>query len=165
MNQLNADAVKAQIAGLLTAHPELREDNETLVLSLESETDATALCEKLVHKIKVTEALSNGISGYITDLKGRMEDLDRRAGKLRGLLAEIMQNAGVRSLPLAPATLVLQSHRHVIVTDRDKIQEEFRRQPPWEQHKNLIKAKLQSGSLVPGCVLSNPEPSLAIRTR
>ena len=165
MNQLNTDAVKAQIAGLLTAHPELREDNEALVLSLESETGATTLCEVLVHKIRVTEALSNGIGGYIADLKNRQEDLERRADKLRGLLTEIMQNAGVRSLSLAPATLILQSHRHVIVTDRDKIPEEFRRQPPWEPHKNLIKARLQVGGLVPGCVLSNPEPSLAIRTR
>ena len=37
---LNADAVKAQIQKLLADCPELHEDDEALVMSLHSETDA-----------------------------------------------------------------------------------------------------------------------------
>jgi hypothetical protein len=162
---LRTDVIKAQVAGLLTAYPELREDDEALVLSLESETDAFALCENLVRACKESEARSNAVAAYISELRGRQDALDRRADSLRAALLTIMETAGLKSLPLTAATLSVRYSAHVNVVDRDLVPEQFRRQPPWEPMKQLISAALKSGQDVPGCTLSNSEPSLTIRVK
>ena len=162
---LRADLVKAQIQVLLANHPELAEDSEALALSLESETDAAALCERLVRAIKETEARSSGIAAYMSDLRERQETLDLRADKMRAVLLQIMETAGLRSLPLSIATLSVRNSEHVIITDRDEVPKGFRREPPWEPMKQLIKAALKAGQHVPGCTLSNPDPSLTIRIK
>lgn len=162
---LTGDAVKAQVQRLLVDCPELREDDEALVISLESETDAIELCTKLVKKIGETEAHSAGVTGYINDLRSRIQTLDLRAERLRVLLLQIMEAAGVKSLPLPIATLSVRYPEKVQVIEPDIIPEYYRRQPPWEPNKLLIKAALKSGASVPGCALSNSEPSLTIRVK
>jgi hypothetical protein len=162
---IRADEVKAHIQALLALHPELREDDEALVLSLESETDAMALCEQLVRKIKETEAHRDGCAGYIRELKCRQELLDVRAEEMRALLVTIMAAAGVTKLPLSIATLSLRHIAHVTIIESELIPQQFRRFPPWEPMKNLIGAELKAGRHVPGAALSNPEPSLSIRVK
>ena len=162
---LRADEVKAQVQSLLAKHPELREDDEALVLSLESETDAMTLCERLVRKIKETEAHREGCAGYIRELKGRQDLLDLRADNIRALLVTIMSAAGVTKLPLPIATLSLKHTAHVNIVEPDLLPQQFRRQPPWEPHKMLIGAALRAGQFVPGATLSNPDPSLSIRIK
>lgn len=162
---ISADIVKAQIAGLLTQHPQLREDDEALVLSLESETDAVSLCEKLVRAAKEAEVRSDAIGKYVADLRARADLLDIRSERLRDTLLKIMDAAGIKSLPLAAATLSIRYTPHVNVIERELVPEYYRRQPPWEPHKNLIGAALKAGQHVPGCTLSNPEPSLSIRVK
>lgn len=160
---LTADAVKAQIQRLLADCPELREDDEALVLSLESETDATELCARLVRKIKENEAHRNGVTGYIAELRGRQEMFDRRDIGLRAILLSIMDAAGAKSLPLPIATVIRGQSRHVTVVEPEKIPGRYRRYPQWEPMKKEIAAALKAGDAVPGCVLSNPEPHITIR--
>jgi len=162
---LSADEVKAQIARLLTDCPELREDDEALVMSLNSETDATELVMRLVRKLKENEAYSNGVDIYIKELKGRQEMYERRDIRLRAVLLSIMQAAELKTLPLPIATLSARTSRYVIIMEPDKIPLQYRRQPPWEPMKKEIKAALNDGCDVPGCTLSNPEPSLSIRVK
>jgi hypothetical protein len=162
---LRADEVKAHIQDLLARHPELREDDEALVLSLESETDAMAVCERLVRKIKETEAHRDGCAGYIRELKSRQDLLDMRADNIRATLITIMTAAGVKLLPLSIATLSLRHVSHVTIIESELIPQLFRRFPPWEPMKNLIGATLKSGQHVPGAAMSNPEPSLSIRVK
>jgi hypothetical protein len=162
---LTTDVIKAQIQRLLADCPELREDDEALVLSLESETDATELCTKLVRKLKDNEALGKGLNAYIKELRAREEMLVRRDMGLRAILLSIMDAGGLKSLPLSMATLIRGQHQHVILTEPDLLPEYYRRHPPWEPKKSEIKASLKAGEAVPGAVLSNPEPSLTIRTK
>jgi hypothetical protein len=162
---LSADEVKAQIQRLLVDCPDLREDDEALVMSLTSETDATELCTKLVRKIKEGEAYSAGVDALIAEFKQRKEMFERRDIGLRALLLQIMQAAGLAKLPLAIASLSTSPSRHVVIVEPEKIPAEYRRQPPWEPKKNDIKAALKAGMAVPGCVLSNPEPHLTIRMK
>jgi hypothetical protein len=162
---LRTDEVKAEIQSLLARFPELREDDEALVLSLESETDALALCERLVRKIKETEAHREGCAGYIRELKSRQDLLDLRADNIRNTLVSIMAAAGVKNLPLPIATLSLRYGQHVNIVEHELLPEQFRRHLPWEPHKNLIGAALRAGQFVPGATLSNPEPSLSIRVK
>ena len=162
---LSADEVKAQIARLLADCPDLRDDDEALVMSLESETDATELCTLLVRRIKLNEAHSNGLAGYISDLRARQEAFDRRDIGLRAILLQIMETAGLKTLRLPVATLSARTNQHVVIVEPERIPPQYRRQPPWEPMKKEIKASLKAGEAVPGAVLSNPEPSLTVLTR
>lgn len=162
---LSANEVKAQIQKLLADYPELREDDEALVLSLESETDATELMTRLVRKLKENEAYSNGVDLYIKELKARKEMFERRDIGLRAVLLSIMQAAGLKTLPLPIATLSARTSRKVIVVEPEQVPGRYRRYPEWEPMKKEIGAALKAGEAVPGCVLSNPEPSLTITTK
>lgn len=161
---LSADEVKAQIARLLTECPELHEDDEALVMSLNSETEATELCTRLVKKIGETKAHSDGTAKYISDLRARQEMLDRREAGLRSILLTIMQAAGISKLPLPIATLSAPPSQHLVVLEPEQIPDIYRRWK-WEPMKVEIKAALKAGTAVPGCVLSNPEPHLTIRMK
>jgi Siphovirus Gp157 len=162
---LAADEVKAQIQRLLADCPDLREDDEALVLSLESETDATEFCTRLVRKIKENEAYSNGVAAYIAELRGRQEMFDRRDIGLRAILLKVMEAAGLKKLPLPIATLSATTSQHVNVIELLDIPSEYLRYKPPEPNKTEIKAALKAGKAVPGCVLSNPEPHLTIRIK
>lgn len=165
MNFIHADMVKSQVQRLLVDCPELRDDDEALVLSLESETDATELCTRLVRKIKENEAHSNGVAAYIAELRQRQEMFERRDIGLRAILLQIMEAAGVAKLPLAIATLSATPSQHVVVVEPAAVPAEYRRQPPWEPMKKEIKSALKAGMEVSGCVLSNPEPHITIRMK
>jgi Siphovirus Gp157 len=165
MTYLDASFVKAQVADLVRRHPQLLEDDEGMALSLESETDATELCTRLVNSIKILEAQQNGIAGYVKELKSRAEVLEMRSEAMRALLLSLLETAGLKKLPLSIATVSQMMTRHVVVVDRDMVPENFRRQPPWEPKLADIGAELRRGEPVPGCALSNPQPSLTIRMK
>jgi Siphovirus Gp157 len=165
MTYLGATFIKAQIADLVRKHPELLEDDEGLALSLESETNATELCTRLVNKIKLLEAQQDGIAGYMKELKSRAEILEMRSEAMRALLLSLLETAGLKKLSLSIATVSQMMTRHVVVVDRDMVPEAFRRQPPWEPRLADIGAELRRGETVPGCTLSNPQPSLTIRMK
>lgn len=160
---LSAGEVKAQIQRLLADWPELREDDEALALSLESETDATVFCTRLVRKIKENEAHTNGITAYMAELKSRREALERRDITMRALLLSVMQAAGLKKLSLPIGMVSTSSSRHLIFVEREQIPGRFRRYPDWEPMKNEIKAALKAGEAVSGVTLSNPEPHITIR--
>jgi Siphovirus Gp157 len=162
---IHPDIIKFQIASLLHAHPQLREDEEAPVLSLESETDATSVCAQLVKRVKEIEAHSEGVATYIRELKCRQDLLDLRAENLRTALLKIMETAGLKTLPLPIATLSVRYIPHVDIVERDLVPEQYRRHPPWEPKKAEIKERLKAGEHVSGCALSSSEPSLTIRTR
>jgi hypothetical protein len=165
MSPIRPDLVKAQIAGLLRAHPDLAGDDEGLVLSLESETDAAFLCARLVASIKLAEAHRDSVSGFIKELRSRQELLDLRAGNMRRALISILDSAGLKTLPLSIATLSVTRGRHVEIVDPELIPDCFRRQPPWEPMKKEIGNALRGGQEVPGCALADSEPSLSIRSK
>jgi hypothetical protein len=160
----HVDEVKAQIQRLLSDCPELRNDDEALVLSLESETDIIELCQRLVRSIKQNEAYSDGLKEYISELRGRQEAFARRETGLKAILLSVMEAAGVKTLRLPIATLSARPNQHVVIVDPEKIPKLYQRWK-WEPMKNEIRAALKEGKEVPGCVLSNPEPSLTILTK
>jgi len=162
---LSADEVKAQIQKLLADCPELREDDEGLVLSLESETEAAELMTRLVKKIGETRAYSDGTAKYISDLRARQETLDLRIERLREVLISIMSAAGMTKLPLPIATLSISHKKHVLIMEPALVPDQYLRHRPAEPSKIDIAAAIKAGMVVPGCEMSNPEPSLTIRVK
>ncbi len=165
---LTANEVKAQIQRLLADCPELREDDEALVLSLESETDATELCDLLLENIQLLDAWEAALKSRIDRLKNRIDYLKFRQTRLEQTIISILQAAERKSLPLPHGTPVIRYNQHVVVIEKELVPPEFRRQPPlpeWEVDKKLVGAALKAHQPVPGCALSNLEPSLSIRVK
>jgi len=163
---INPDVVKAQVQRLLYDNPELKNDDEALVMSLESETDAFTLAEILVTKIGEKNALSAGLAAYISELRGRQDDMDRQIESMRTVLFKVMESAELRTLPLSMSTVsIKKGTSKVIVTDMAKLPESCRRQPPQEPNKVAIKEMIDGGQTVPGAFLSNGEDVLSIRVR
>lgn len=165
-NRINPEAVKAQIAGLLTQHPELKEDEEALALSLDSETDAVTLLNQIVARLQQTKATANGLSNWLSDLRSRLDMLDRREEALKKLMFKIMETAAIARLELPLANLSMaMGPRKVIVTDADKLPKECLRYPPPEPNKVAIKKWIDDGFTVNGAFLSNGEEYLRIKVK
>ena len=166
MNRINPEVVKAQIATLLVIHPELAEDEESLALSLDSETDAMTLLNQIVARLQQTKSTTAGLSMWLSDLRSRIDMLDRREEALRKLMFQIMETAGIDKLELPLANIsVAKGPRKVIVTDKDALPKAFLRYPPPEPDKTAIREFLKDGGSVNGAYLSNGEDYIRIKVK
>lgn len=162
---IHPEVVKMQVAVLLHQFPELAEDQEALLLSLDSETDAIALMTHLVKRIQETKAQASALDAYVSDLRGRGDMLDRRVEGMRALATKIMETAGLLKLDLTVASVCIRpGTKRVIITDEHAVPDSlcrFKREPD----KIKLKEELESGTAIDGAYLSNGEPALAIRVK
>lgn len=160
--RITPDIVKAQIQHLIAANPDLREDADAFLMSLESETDAVELLTMLVKRIGETEAYRDGMTAYISDLRGRIDDMDRWVSSWRRMIFQIMQAADESSiaLPIGRRLVIQRGQRKTVIIDESQIPQQFKR---WEPKLNEIKEALKQNIDVPGATLSNAEPILTIR--
>ena len=78
----------------------------------------------------------------------------------------MLQAAGLQKLQLPNHRLAVRHNVHVIINDMELVPEQYRKyRSHWDPMKTVIKDDIRQGVDVPGCVLSNPEPSLTIYPR
>lgn len=163
---LNPQVIRQQIDNLKLIHPELLEDEEAWLASLESETNVNELLTSIVRRIEDTKALVIGTKDRFDELKARKDRFEHRVDTLRGLAFKIMDAAGLPKAELPEATLSIRKGQQQITgdLDADSLPDHFckiKREPD----RTAIKAALLNGESIPGCELSNAEPSLSIRVR
>jgi Siphovirus Gp157 len=162
---ITPDLVKAQIASLLVRFPQLQDDEEALALSLDSETDAIALLSQIVAKLQEAKATAGGLANWVSDLRSRLDRLERRQEALRALAFKIMETADVTRLELPLATLTISTGpRKVLVTDEKALPSCYVRTVR-EPAKVIIGDMLRAGHVIPGAELSNAEQVLRITVR
>jgi Gp157 protein len=165
MVRFNPEMITAEINTLLRDHPEIAEDELLLHDSLEGSTSLFEFLSQLTRRIQAADATKLGIKAYLAELRERSERMERREEALRGLAFKVMQTAQLSKAELPEATLsIRQGPRKVVVINEAEIPEgcvRIKREPD----KIQIKQILQTGGEVPGCVLSNAEPVLAIRVK
>lgn len=164
--QLDPLQVQQQIANLLLQYPELREDEVLRADMIEAETDANELLTEIVRRIEDAKALRDGTKDRLDDLKTRKDRFGRRIDALRDLAFKVMDAANLRSVELPEATLSVRKGTPQVIGDPDISQLpdgliRVTRAPDM----TAIKAALQAGNGVPGCELTNGEPSLTIRVK
>jgi hypothetical protein len=165
MRSLDAKYVQDEITTLLLAHPELAEDEVLRADSIEGETGTFEFLSGIVRKVGATNAMALGTSDYIEELSRRKARLERRADALRGLIVKIMDSASIRKAELPEATLSIRSgQQKVLIINEREIPDDFMRMRK-EPDKTRIKAAMLANENVPGAVLSNGQPSLAISIR
>lgn len=158
--------VRQQIENLKIVHPELLEDEEAWLATLESETDFDGILTTIVRRIEDTKILVIGTKDRLEELEHRKERFEHRVNTLRELAFKIMQSAEIAKRELPEATLSLRAGQQQLIGDAlpESLPDEF-----CKISRNLDRAKikeaLKAGQTIPGFVLSNSQPTLSIRIK
>ena len=142
-----------------------KDDEETVELSIASETDLKEVCSWALGKIAEAEALEDGAKAAKAAAGIRAARFAARVERLRAALAEALGIAGMRGLVLPEATLsLMQLAPSVRVTDEEAVPEAYKRQVVTTTiDKRALGAALKAGTYVPGATLSNATATLVIR--
>lgn len=164
MKILQAQYIQNEITALLLAHPELAEDEVLRADSIEGETGAFEFLSMIGDLIDDAVDVAEGTNARIIKLESREARLGRRINALRGLIMRIMNTADLRKAELPGRTFSVRSgpQRVLIINDGEIPEEYVRVKVTREPDRTKIKAAITAGYIVPGCALSNAEPSLAI---
>ena len=161
---LDPRLVRQQIENLKIAHPELLEDDEAWIATLESETSFEDLLTSVVRRIEDTKALVIGTKDRLEELKSRKDRFEHRVDTLRNLAFKIMQAAELAKVELPEATLSLRAVAPtVVITDEDNLPDiacKFERKPD----KTKIKKLLATGP-VAGAMMNNGSITVSIRIK
>ena len=163
--RIEAGAVAAQVANLLTAYPELVEDGQLLLDMIEAETDLDTVASRILDEELESICISNAARSRRADLSERIARFDRRIDAMRSLLKSLMRTAGIDKLVLPEATVsITKARESVVITDPDAVPSQLCkliRQPD----KDAIGKALKAGELIPGAALVAGEAGLTIRTK
>jgi len=163
---LDPRTVKQQIENLKLVHPELLEDDEAWLATLESETSFDDLLTNIVRRIEDTKALAIGTKDRFEELKARKERFERRVDSLRNLCFKLMSAAELAKKELPEATLSLRAGQQQLIgtCDPEELPDELCKISR-DVDRTKIKEALKTGVTVPGFSLSNSPPSLNIRIK
>ena len=137
-----------QIKGLLVGY-----EDDMLLASLESETDALELLDRVAEQAIADKELAAKASE-------RAKRLGERAERARDIVKRMLEALELKKIERPLFTASLAFHTKAIVTDQAELPEAFIRHSP---DMIAIGKALREGE-VPGATLSNPEPRLTIRT-
>ena len=158
--------VRQQIENLRLVHPELIEDEEAWLASLESETDFDEILTTIVRRIEDTKILAIGTKDRLGELEARKKRFEDRVETLRDLAFKIMQAADIQKKELSEATLSIRNvPPSVIITDEENLPDiacKFVRKPDLKKIKELL---TDETGYCAGATLSNGSKSISIRIK
>ena len=149
---------------LLERFPEA--DDETIRDTLEGITELHEIIAAIIRSALIDEALHVGLRSRLEDMKKRLSRLEERGAKKRQLALEAMSEIGLRKLeqPDFTASARAGSPSLLILAEEAIPRPYWVPQPPKLDRQSLL-AELKRGGEVPGTQLSNPRPTLLVRTK
>lgn len=161
-------AIRAQIMErLLAQYPELKEDQDALLDTLEGLSDFNDYLIEIFESSR-TDLFSVEAIGYrITELKERQERLLAREKAKRSLIGWAMGEAGLKKIEAPSVTLSLRNvPPSVQITDEALIPPSLVKvKEVRSPDKAAIKERLEAGDVIPGAELSNGSVTLSARTK
>jgi hypothetical protein len=162
---LDAGFVKAQIAKLIDANPELGEDDELRFNMIEGETNAYRVIQRALEQRQEAEMLAGAIGARIVEMSARQGRYARKSEAMKALIKSIMKVANLPRLTLPDASLsILAPRQSVGIEDLDAIPQGYFRIKK-EADKAAIKQALESGQEVPGAILVLGSEGLRIQSK
>jgi hypothetical protein len=155
---------KALALALARDFPEA--DEETLADTMEGASDLPQLLVAVLRSRLQDLSLAEALRGRLESMRKRLERLESRAEQKRVLVTTALQEAEIRKLVAPEFTAYLRpSPSKLIVTDESLVPAEFWVEQRPRLDRQLLLAAVKSGRQVPGAVLANPEPTLAVRSQ
>ncbi len=141
-------------------------DEETLADTVSGETNLTDMLGVVLRSMLDDKAFTAALKGRRDDMQARLERLNYRAEKKRELVVEVMQRSGLKKLTEPDFTASLRTGRPPIaLIDEASVPGEYWRPQPAKLDKQKLYSALRDGRDIPGAVLGNGEPTIAVRTR
>lgn len=149
---------------LLAAWPEI--DTDTLTDTLEGITDLHEMISAIIRSALVDEALQIGLRARLEDMRQRLSRIEERGTKKRQLALDAMSEVGLKKLEQPDFTASTRAgSRALVIVSEDVIPATYwAPQPPKLDRLSLL-AELKRGCEIPGAQLSNPKPTLTVRTK
>ena len=149
---------------LLEEWPDL--DPETLADTLEGITNLHEMIAAVIRSALVDEALQAGLRMRLEEMRQRLSRLEDRGSKKRQLALEAMSEVGLKKLeqPDFTASARAGSPALVVVSEEGIPRSYWISQAPKLDRQSLL-AALKRGEAISGTQLSNPKPSLSVRTK
>lgn len=162
---LDAQFVKAEIAKLIAAYPDLAEDEALRADMIDGETNATRIVERALSERQDAETMAGAIRERETDLAARRSRFERKSEAMKSLIRSVMKAARLDRMQLPEATLSLTSPRQSVgIENVDDLPQGYFRVKR-EADKAAIKQALEAGQQVPGAFLVLGSEGLTIRTK
>lgn len=142
-------------------------DEQTLLDTIDGETDIEAAIIAVARERAETAALSEALADRIDAMKARKARLDLRADRLRAVIARAMDETGRRKIVGPEFTLSLSTVKPgVVITDEAALPPEMvATKTTTSPDKKAIKAALEAGAAVPGATLGNGGVTVTVRTK
>jgi hypothetical protein len=149
---------------LLERFPELSSDEEALSDTLSGESALPDITAQIIRSALEDERLGESVGGHIAKLQKRKLYLEFRAARKRALALYAMTEGNLPPITQPDFSAHIgRSRGKVIITNEEALALEFVRLKR-EPNKKAIGDALRNGDTVEGATLSNPEPTLTVRT-
>ena len=145
-------------------NPTLEED--CLLDTLDGITDLHEMIAAIIRSALVDRALQVGLRTRIDDMRQRLARLDERGAKKRQLALEAMCEVGLKKLEQPDFTASARAGvPSLIIMSEGLVPETYWVPQPPKLDRQALLTDLKRGAEVPGTQLSNPQPTLAVRTK
>jgi hypothetical protein len=134
--------------------------------TVEGLTALPEIVEAIIRSALADEALADGLRGRIEDMQGRLQRLSDRASARRGMARDVMIDVGLKTITASDFTASIRAgSSSLVVLDEAQIPAGYwePREPKLKRQALLTDLKLQGE--IAGVALSQPEPTLSVRTR
>lgn len=150
---LDAQFVKAQIAKLVEANPELEEDQDLRESMIDGETNAYRVIERALQQRQEAEMMAGAIGARMVEMSARQARFARKSDAMKTLIKSIMKVANLPRLSLPEASIsILAPKQSVGIEDLDELPQGYFKTVR-QADKTAIKQALESGQEVPGAFL------------
>ena len=162
---LDANLVKAEIAKLIEANPELAEDESLRADMIDGETNATRIIERALEQQQEAETMVGAVKAREIDLAARRGRYERKSEAMRSLIKSIMRAAHLDKITLTEASLSLTKARQTVgIEDLDALPQGYFKTTR-QADKAAIKNAFDRGEEIPGAFIVTGETGLTIRTK
>lgn len=144
-------------------------DEQTLLDTLEGETNLAEALAEVAQSALEDEAMAEGLAGLIQSLQERKSRLAKAGESKRTLIIMAMERAGLSTVKQPNATLSVRATKpKVVVTDESLVPAAYFKPVDPQLDKVALKSALETmepGQSIPGAELSNGGVSLTIRVK
>lgn len=162
---LDAAFVKAEIAKLISANPELADDEALREDMIAGETNATRIIERALEEQQDAEMMVGAIKAREIDIAARRGRYERKSEAMRSLIKSIMRAANLDKVTLTEASLSLTKARQTVgIEDLDQLPQGYFKTTR-QADKAAIKSAFDRGEEIPGAFIVTGDMGLTIRTK
>jgi hypothetical protein len=140
-------------------------DEVTFLDTLDGETDAADIADKLIAAMQEADAMADAVRTLEADLRTRRSRFDARSDAFRKQMLSLLDAAGVKKLERPAATISRRAGLpSVQITDESAVPSQLCKTTVTPD-KAAIKAQLLAGEAVPGAVIVMGDDGVTVRSK